>query len=232
MRVIFLIVPDFDAADLKFRAGELHGLDDVKPENYNWYEENQQKNNFTLYDLGPDLNTNHFWFNLNQVQEKRTPGKKMGDPFVDPVGRSASFNNPVFRRAVLMALDRDAMIPSVFYGEAVKNWAIATPGNKVWHTPDLLKYNYNPDEAQKLLASIGLRDGNGDGVIEDARGNPVTFSLKTNSGNTMRVAMRNSSKPISRRWASKSSPAGGLQHAHHEPPIGFPIRGDDPGAPE
>jgi peptide/nickel transport system substrate-binding protein len=187
--IVFLIVPDLDAADLKFRAGELHGLDDVKPENYNWYEDNQQKNNFTLHDLGPDLNTNHFWFNLNRVQ-KPTPGKKMGDPFVDPV-KYAWFNDPIFRRAVSMAIDRDAMIPSVFYGEAVKNWAIATPGNKVWHTPDLLKYDYNPGEAKKLLAGMGWKDGNGDGIIEDARGNPVTFSLKTNSSNTTRIAMMN-----------------------------------------
>ena len=187
--IVFLIVPDFDAADLKFRAGELHGLDDVKPENYNWYKDNQQKNNFTLYDLGADLNTNHFWFNLNKVQ-KPTAGRKIGDPVVSPV-KYAWFSNQTFRRAVSMAIDRDAMIPSVFYGEAVKNWAIATPGNKVWHSPDLLKYDYNPDEAKKLLAGLGWRDGNGDGIIEDARGNPVTFSLKTNSSNTTRIAMLN-----------------------------------------
>ena len=50
--LVFLIVPDQDAADLKFRSGELDGLDNVKPENYRWYEENQKKGNFTLYDLG------------------------------------------------------------------------------------------------------------------------------------------------------------------------------------
>lgn len=187
--IVFLIVPDLDAADLKFRAGELHGLDDVKPENYNWYRDNQQKANFTLYDLGPDLNTNHFWFNLNKVQ-KPTPGKKLGQPFVDPV-KYAWFNNPTFRRAVSLAIDRDAMIPSVFFGEAVKNWAIATPGNKEWYSPDLVKYDYNPAEAKKLLASLGWKDGNGDGIIEDTRGNPVTFSLKTNSSNTTRIAMMN-----------------------------------------
>jgi len=151
--VVFLIVPDLDAADLKFRAGELHGLDDVKPENYNWYKDNQQKGNFTFYDLGPDLNTNHFWFNLNKVQ-KPTPGKKLGDPLVDLV-KYSWFNNPTFRRAVSLAIDREAMIPSVFYGEAVKNWAIATPGNKVWHSPDLLRFDYNPGEAKKLLAGMG-----------------------------------------------------------------------------
>ena len=187
--IVFLIVPDLDAADLKFRGGELHGLDDVKPENYNWYKENQQKGNFTLYDLGPDLNTNHLWFNLNKVQ-KPTPGKKIGEPFVDPV-KYSWFSNPTFRRAVSLALDREAMIPSVFYGEAVKNWAIATPGNKLWHSPDLLKFDYNPAEAKKLLASLGWKDANGDGIIEDARGNPVTFSMKTNSSNTTRIAMLN-----------------------------------------
>ena len=66
--VIFLSVPDQDAADLKFRSGELHGLDNVKPENYRWYQDHQQEGNFTLYDLGPDMNTNFFWFNLNRVQ--------------------------------------------------------------------------------------------------------------------------------------------------------------------
>jgi peptide/nickel transport system substrate-binding protein len=51
--VIFVAVPDQDAADLKFRSGELHGLDNVKPENYRWYQDNQQQGNFTLHDLGP-----------------------------------------------------------------------------------------------------------------------------------------------------------------------------------
>ena len=74
--LVFLIVPDQDAADLKFRAGELDGLDDVKPENYRWYEDNQQKGNFTLHDLGPDMNTNFFWFNLNKVQQGRARARK------------------------------------------------------------------------------------------------------------------------------------------------------------
>jgi peptide/nickel transport system substrate-binding protein len=83
------------------------------------------------------------------------------------------------------------MIPSVFFGEGMKNWAVATPSNKLWHSPDLVKYDYNPGEAKRLLASIGLTDRNGDGVIEDARGNRVSFTLKTNSSNTTRIAMAN-----------------------------------------
>ena len=53
-----------------------------------------------------------------------------------------------------IAVDRDAMIPSVFFGDGVKAWSTATPGNKIWFTPDVVKYDYNLPEARKLLASL------------------------------------------------------------------------------
>jgi peptide/nickel transport system substrate-binding protein len=187
--VVFVIVPDLDAADLKFRSGELHGLDDVKPENYRWYQDHQQEGNFTLYDLGPDLNTNFMWFNLNKVQTP-APGKKVGQPYVDPV-KYAWFSNPVFRRAVSKAIDRDAMIPSVFFGQGYKNWALATPGNKMWYSADLFHDDYDPEAAKTMLAGLGWKDRDGDGVIEDAQGHPVSFAIKTNSSNTTRIAMGN-----------------------------------------
>ncbi len=187
--IIYVVVPDRDAADLRFRAGGLDGMDNTKPENYRWYQDNQDKLNFTLYDLGPDLNTNFLWFNLNTVK-KPTAGKKIGDPYVDRI-KYEWFSNPVFRRAVSMAIDRQAMIPSVFFGEGHKNWAIATPANKIFHSPDLVRYDYNVEESKKLLAGLGFKDGNGDGVLEDKRGNPVTFTLKTNSDNTLRIGLAN-----------------------------------------
>jgi len=187
--LVYLVVPDQDAADLKFRAGELDGLDNVKPENYAWYEQNQQQGNFTLHTLGPELSSNYITFNLSPVR-KATAGKRLGEPHVGAV-KYAWFSNPVFRRAVSMAIDRDAMIPSIYFGFGVKNWSTVTPGNKVWYSPDVLKWDYNVEEARRLLASIGLRDGNGDGVLEDGKGNPVSFTLKTNSDNLMRVAIGN-----------------------------------------
>ena len=193
--MIFLIVPDQDAADLKFRSGELDGLDNVKPENYRWYEDNQKSGNYTLFDLGPSQSTQIFWFNLNKVQplrlgEKPTPGKRVGDVFVDPA-KYSWFNNPMFRRAVSMAVDRDALIKSVFFGYGEKNWSQQTRSNKEWHYPDLIHDDYNPEEAKKLLSSLGFRDTNGDGVLEDSRGNQISFAMKTNADNAIRVAMAN-----------------------------------------
>ena len=193
--LVFLVVPDQDAADLKFRAGELDGLDNIKPENYRWYADNQKAGNYTLYSLGPENNSRFFWFNLNKVQPPAAgatlpAGKKVGDSVADPV-KYAWFSSPVFRRAVSMAIDRDAMIRSIFYGEGVKGWSISSPSNKEWHIPDIVHYDYNVAESKRLLASLGFKDGNGDGVLEDARGNPISFQLKTNADNTMRVAAAN-----------------------------------------
>ena len=188
-------MPDQDAADLKFRAGELHAVDNVKPENYRWYADNREKGGYTLYSLGPEASSRFFWFNLNKVQpplrgETLPPGKRVGDPVVDPV-KYAWFSNPTFRHAVSMAVDRDALIRSVFFGEGTKSWSTTGPSNKEWYTPDLPTHDYNVAESKRLLASLGFRDANGDGVLEDARGNPVTFQLKTNADNTMRVATAN-----------------------------------------
>jgi len=186
--LVFLEVPDQDAADLKFRAGQIDGLDNVKPENYQWYAENQQQNNYTLYDLGPALASNFFWFNLNTV--KKADKGTVGAPVIDAV-KYAWFNNATFRRAVSMAVDRDAMIPSIFFSDAVKNWSTSSPGSKRWYTPEVVKYDFNLDESKRLLASLGWKDTNGDGVLEDTAGQTVSFTMKTNSDNKTRVGMAN-----------------------------------------
>ena len=193
--VVFLIVPDQDAADLKFRSGGLDALNDVKPENYRWYEEHQKEGNFTLHDLGPSQSSNFLWFNLNKVQtplpgEKLPPGRRIGDSYADS-SKYAWFSSPVFRRAVSMGIDRDAMISSIFFGYGEKSWSLSVRGNKEWYVPDLTHYDYNPEEARKLLAGLGWKDSNADGVIEDTRGNPISFTLKTNSSNVIRVGMMN-----------------------------------------
>ena len=114
--LVFLVVPDQDAADLKFRSGELDGLDNVKPENYRLVRGESAEGQLHAPRPRARRSTrNFFWFNLNKVQ-KPTPGKKLGEPFVDPV-EVRWFSNPVFRRAVSMAIDRDAMIPSIFFGD-------------------------------------------------------------------------------------------------------------------
>lgn len=187
--LVFLIVPDQNSAALKFEAGEVDALDDVKPENYQTYATNQKKGNFTFYDLGPSMNTNFFWFNLNRARDAKG-GKKLGSIYVDPV-KYSWFSNKQFRQAVSKAVDRDAIIRSVFYGYGAKNWATQTPANKIWYVPDVVHYDHDVEGAKRLLAGLGWKDKDGDGFLEDEKGHPVSFTLKTNSSNVLRVAMAN-----------------------------------------
>ena len=90
-----------------------------------------------------------------------------------------------------MAIDRQSIIKSVWFGEAVLNWSSSTPGNKIWYSPDITAPDYDPEGAKQALAGLGFRDRDGDGYLEDAKGNTISFTLKTNSDNVLRVKMAN-----------------------------------------
>ena len=186
--LIFLVVPDLNTAVLQFQAGEVDGMDNVKAEDYGTFARNQASGGYTLYDLGAALTSNFLWFNLNTVKQ---PGgrKPVGAPYADPV-KYAWFSSRDFRRAVSMAIDRDAIIRSIFFGDGVKSWSLMTPGYRAFFTPRTAAPDYDPPAAKRLLARIGFRDRDGDGLIEDAKGNPVRFTLETNAGST-RVQMAN-----------------------------------------
>ena len=122
---------------------------------------------------------------------------------------------------------------SVFFGEGTKSWSISGPSNKEWYTPDIPTYDYNLAESKRLLASLGYKDGNGDGIIEDPRGNPVTFQLKTNADNTMRVAAGELHSGRSREGRHPRHPlADRLQLADYESAKRPSVRGDPAGFAE
>lgn len=174
--LVFRIVPDLNTAALQFEAGNVDALDDVDAADYRRYAENQRKGDYRLYDLGPALSGAYMTFNLNRAREARG-GRQAGDPWVGAT-KYSWFSDPVFRRAVSHAIDRDALIRAN-HGEAVKNWSMSTVADKVWYTPEITGADYDPAESRRLLASLGFRDHDGDGVLEDTRGNPVSFTLKT-----------------------------------------------------
>ena len=142
------------------------------------------------------MNNRFFWFNLNRVQppqrgEKLPPGKHSRRQR----GRSGQIRAGsairVFRRAVSMAIDRDAMIRSMFFGEGAKNWAITGPGNKVWHTPDMPGYDYNVASRSGCWRASGSRTATATACSKMRAAIRSAFQLKTNGDNTMRVATAN-----------------------------------------
>jgi peptide/nickel transport system substrate-binding protein len=186
--LVFLVVPDQNTCSLKFEAGELDALDNVKAEDYRRFERGQARGGYVVHRLGPSLTSNFFWFNLNTV--KRPGGRRpVGTPYADPV-RYAWFSNRDFRRAVSMAVDRQAIIRSVYFGEGEKGWSILTPGYGAFYDRTVTAPDHDPAGARRLLARLGFRDRDRDGVLEDPQGHPVRFTLKTNAG-SVRVQMAN-----------------------------------------
>ena len=73
-----------------------------------------------------------------------------------------AFKDPRVRKAFAMAIDRDAIVKSVWRGMAIPAVGMLPPG---FHCaqPARLKdaYPYNPEQAKKLLAEAGFPDGKG-----------------------------------------------------------------------
>ena len=105
----------------------------------------------------------------------------MTDPGHDPP-KPAVVQQRQFRQAISHAVDREAFAREVFLGEAVPIWGPVTPGNRQWFSPNVPRYPYDPARARELLASIGLEDRDGDGVVEDAEGTPARFTVITQRG--------------------------------------------------
>lgn len=185
--LVFLIGKDQATLALRFHAGEVDGIDNVKPEDYADYDARAKAEAYTLYELGPSLNTNFLFFNLNLAKAPGR-GRRVGEPVVGPA-KYSWFSDREFRRALSLAVDRDALIKGPFYGHAVKNFTLFTVANKLWHTPDVRKDDYDPEQAKALLAGRGFRDRDGDGVVEDPQGRRVSFTIKTNGDNNVRMGM-------------------------------------------
>ncbi len=185
--LVYTIVPDQNTAAIKFQAGELDAIDNVKPEDYHTYVEGAGRGGYTLHDLGPSLTASFMWFNLNRTKDAK-PGHPAGEPVVGPV-EYRWFSNRAFRRAVSKAIDRDALIRGPFYGQGFKNWSAPTLGSRQWGALGVTGYDYDPAGAKALLDSLGWKDTNGDGIREDDRGQSLRFTIKTNADNATRIQM-------------------------------------------
>lgn len=178
--ITLLVIPDFNSEALRFRQGELDMMSSpsLSPENYAMLRRAQRS--YTLRDLGPGLAMDYLWFNLNRGSSG--PGKQ----YVE-AEKSALFERAEFRLAVSHALDRQGMARSILLGMGTPQYGPVSSGNSQWHNSGILKTEYDPARARKLLAQCGLKDTNGDGILEYGNnGRPLELSLFTSRGNNIR----------------------------------------------
>ncbi len=178
--VIHMVVPDQNTVSLKMLRGETHLQELVRPEEHQLFKvTEQQSGRFTLFDLGVASQIDLICFNQN------TGVNKNGRPYVDPV-KLKWFRNTKFRQAISHAIDRPSMVRATLNGLGRPNYGFFTESNARWINRDIARHPYDPEKARSLLADIGIKDRNGDGLLEDETGRVIEFEMNTNAGNSRR----------------------------------------------
>ena len=164
------IVPDQTAELLRLEAGQIDVMtSEIVPEAYAPMKRAADAGRVQLLDLGVAYVADSFWFNLK-------PGAFGSDP------RAAWLQKDELRRAISMAVDRKVFADTVFFGAGVPVYGPETEANKEWYWAGEPKTPFDPEGAKKILASIGLVDRNGDGVLDDEAKRPARFTLLTQKG--------------------------------------------------
>jgi peptide/nickel transport system substrate-binding protein len=175
-RQVIEIVPNLDAARLKFMSGETHSYG-ARPREYAEMRALQQQHNFTIFDGPPTFSSEFLVLNQNPAGV-RAP-------------KLTWFQNIKFRQALSHAIDREAIARQVYAGRAAPQFSPVSPANKFFYNPNTKKYNHDIAAAERLLREAGFTKGN-DGLLRDSAGNIVEFSISTNAGNGDREAIGNS----------------------------------------
>ncbi len=163
------IVPEANTELLRLQSGDADVITNfVSADDLAVLRQSEASGRIQLSDAGPAIDVTTFWFNL-RPDSKASAGR----PWLVA---------PEFRRAISHAVNRQAIVDTVFLGEAIAAYGPVTPGHGDWYVPDLPSAAFDAGRARTLLTSMGLTDRNGDGILEDAQNQPVRFSVLTRSG--------------------------------------------------
>jgi len=177
--VMLLQVVDEDAQAIRFQAGETDVLSGVSAQNFAVLEKARQSSSYRLEDLGPGLEFNFLFFNLNELPPGRLP---------QVAAKQAWFRDLRFRQAISAAIDREAIVRLVYRTRGTPLWGPDTPGDKLWLNTALPHPARSLDKSRQLLASAGFHR-NSDGKLLDPKGGRVAFSILTSAGNQQRAQM-------------------------------------------
>jgi peptide/nickel transport system substrate-binding protein len=171
-RLVVEIVKNQDAEMLRLQAGSIDLMTqaDVRPADIAALRRLRDQGAIQLAEAGVSVDPVALWFNLTPEAIARNQKTK---PYLA---------RPEFRQAISSAVDRDALVNTLYLGAAIPVYGPVTPGNKTWYSDSAPRYPYDAAHARALLAGLGLADRDGDGMLEDAAGRPVRFSVLTQGG--------------------------------------------------
>jgi len=175
----FVLAGGEDMQVARFEAGESDLISRVGPRNFEALEKRRERRGYRLADAGPGLEYSFLFFNLNDLAASTS---------ADLTARQAFFRREAFRRAVSLAIDRDALVRLVYLGRAAALTSPVPRGDRLWLDSSLPSLVRSVPQARELLAADKFHWAP-DGSLLDPSGRKVEFSIVTSSGNPERVQM-------------------------------------------
>jgi peptide/nickel transport system substrate-binding protein len=164
---------DADTEAMRFQAGELDLVSRLSGPNFSALGKRAESQPFHLYDAGPGFEYTFLFFNLNQLST----------PALQTVAAKQSwFRQLEFRKAVSMAIEREAIARLAYHGHARALWYPVLPANTLWVNRALLPQPRDLAGARTILQKAGFSWSNSAQLL-DARGKAVAFSLLVNASN-------------------------------------------------
>ena len=163
-RIVSTIV-DAEVYQLKIVSGEADvAVWFVSVANYALYKENEEANGYRVYEL-PGVVASEAAFGINQNHP---------DPFLRGI-----FQDVRFRRALSLAIDREDINETVFYGLGVPAQATALPSTRFYKEEWAETYaQYDPDAADELLDEVGITERDSDGFRVGPDGKPILILVE------------------------------------------------------
>ena len=162
-RVIWLIAPDYPAAELRFLNGEADFLDVVKPERVS---EAKSKGKEVIVSPG-SLDYGYLAFNLRNATN---------------TGAHPILGDRETRRALVRGVDKAAIVRNVF---DTLGLVAHGPATRIMATSDtMIGLRYDPDGAARTLDSLGWQRGSNG--ARSRRGTPLSFSLSVPGSSAIR----------------------------------------------
>lgn len=91
-------------------------------------------------------------------------------------GRQTPFGDKRVRQAMTLCLDRERMIKDIFEGVGVLSQGPVNPESPVF-AKDIKPWPFDPERGKALLAEAGWKDRNGDGILENEKGDVFEFEF-------------------------------------------------------
>ena len=159
-RIVWRILQNESARLTTFRNGDIDLYEDAQPIDFEKLKEDQQITQMSNRFNFVVLTSGYSYIGWNELQD----------------GKPTRFKDKRVRQAMTWLIDKQKIVDDVFLG--YKKPAVGPFGDlNKQHDPSLTVRKQDIEKGKALLTEAGFVDRDGDGVIEDAEGNPFEFKL-------------------------------------------------------